>query len=314
MLEGFNFLVEPGKKYLLRIINAALNEELFFKIAGHNLTVVEVDAAYVKPFEAETILTAPGQTTNVILSANHKSGKYIMVTSPYMDAPILVNNKTATATIQYIGTNISSTTFTVPPPRNATSIAMKFMDSLRSLNSKTYPAKVPMKIDHSLFFIISLGLNPCATCYRGFRIVAAINNVTFVMPSVSLLDAHFFNKSGVFADDFPGNPQYVFDYTGIPPENLRTMEGTRLYRLEYNSNVQLILQDTGLLSPENHPMHLHGFNFFVVGRGKGNFDPKDDSKKFNLVDPVERNTINAPSGGWVAIRFRANNPGKVYIY
>ncbi|MCD9637891.1 Laccase-4 [Datura stramonium] len=233
--EGFNFLVEPGKKYLLRIINAALNEELFFKIAGHNLTVVEVDAAYVKPFETETILTAPGQTTNVILSANLESGKYLMVTSPYMDSPILVNNNTATATLQYIGTNNSSTTFTVPPPRNATSVAKKFMDSLRSLNSKRYPAKVPMKIDHSLFFTISLGLNPCESCYRGFRIVAAINNVTFVMPSVSLLNAHFFNKSGVFTDDFPGNPPYAFDYTGIPPENLRTMEGTRLYRLEYNS-------------------------------------------------------------------------------
>ncbi|XP_055830521.1 laccase-4-like [Solanum dulcamara] len=312
--EGFNFLVEAGKKYLLRIINAALNEELFFKIAGHNLTVVEVDAAYVKPFETETILTAPGQTTNVILSANHKSGKYLMVTSPYMDSPILVNNKAATATLQYIGTNISSTIFTVPPPRNATSIAIKFMDSLKSLNSKKYPAKVPMRIDHSLFFIISLGLNSCATCYRGFRIVAAINNVTFVMPSMSLLNAHFLNKSGVFSDDFPGNPQNAFDYTGIPPENLRTMEGTRLYRLEYNSNVQLILQDTGLLSPENHPMHLHGFNFFVVGRGRGNFDPNEDYKKFNLVDPVERNTINAPSGGWVAIRFRANNPGVWFLH
>ncbi|XP_009789474.1 laccase-4-like isoform X2 [Nicotiana sylvestris] len=314
--EGFTFLVEPGKKYLLRIVNAALNEELFFKIAGHKLTVVEVDASYVKPFKADTILTTPGQTTNVILSADLGTGKYLMVTSPYMDSPILVNNRTATATLQYVGTNTSSTTttLTVPPPTNATPIAIKFMDSLRSLNSRKYPAKVPLTIDHSLFFTISLGLNPCESCYRGFRIVAAINNVTFVMPSVSLLNAHFFNKSGVFTDDFPGNPAYTFDYTGIPPENLRTMEGTRLYRLAYNSNVQVIMQDTGLLSPENHPMHLHGFNFFVVGRGRGNFDPEEDPKKFNLVDPVERNTINAPSGGWVAIRFRANNPGIWFLH
>nr|XP_016482541.1 PREDICTED: laccase-4-like [Nicotiana tabacum] len=313
---GFTFLVEPGKKYLLRIVNAALNEELFFKIAGHKLTVVEVDASYVKPFKTETILTTPGQTTNVILSADLESGKYLMVTSAYMDSPILVNNRTATATLQYIGTNTSSTTttLTVPPPTNATPIAIKFMDSLRSLNSRKHPAKVPLKIDHSLFFTISLGLNPCESCYREFRIVAAINNVTFVMPSVSLLNAHFFNKSGVFTDDFPGNPAYTFDYTGIPPENLRTMEGTRLYRLAYNSNVQLIMQDTGLLSPENHPMHLHGFNFFVVGRGRGNFDPKEDPNKFNLVDPVERNTINAPSGGWVAIRFTANNPGIWFLH
>ncbi|KAJ6909728.1 hypothetical protein NC652_020646 [Populus alba x Populus x berolinensis] len=42
---GFTLHVESGKTYLLRIINAALNDELFLKIAGHNITVVEVDAA-----------------------------------------------------------------------------------------------------------------------------------------------------------------------------------------------------------------------------------------------------------------------------
>uniref|UniRef100_A0A251SGR4 Putative reverse transcriptase domain, Cupredoxin n=1 Tax=Helianthus annuus TaxID=4232 RepID=A0A251SGR4_HELAN len=30
------------QKYLLRIANAALNDELFFAIAGHNMTVVEI--------------------------------------------------------------------------------------------------------------------------------------------------------------------------------------------------------------------------------------------------------------------------------
>ena len=30
---------------------------------------------------------------------------------------------------------------------------------------------------------------------------------------------------------------------------------------------------------------------------------------FNLIDPVERNTIGVPNGGWTAIRFRADNPG-----
>ncbi|KAI3677621.1 hypothetical protein L6452_36887 [Arctium lappa] len=35
---GFQLSVENGKSYMLRIINAALNEELFFKIAGHKLT------------------------------------------------------------------------------------------------------------------------------------------------------------------------------------------------------------------------------------------------------------------------------------
>ncbi|KAJ7012715.1 hypothetical protein NC653_002685 [Populus alba x Populus x berolinensis] len=312
---GYNLPVLPGKTYMLRIINAALNEELFFKIAGHQLTVVEVDATYVKPFKIDTIVIAPGQTTNVLVTANRGSGRYMVAASPFMDAPIAVDNVTATATLHYSGTLASTTTtLTVPPAQNATPVATSFTDALRSLNSIKYPARVPLEIDHSLFFTIGLGVNPCASCVNGSRVVADINNVTFVMPTIALLQAHFFNIKGVFTDDFPGNPPTPFNYTGTQPKNFQTVSGTKLYRLAYNSTVQLVLQDTGMLTPENHPIHLHGFNFFEVGRGMGNFNPKRDPKKFNLVDPVERNTIGVPAGGWTAIRFIADNPGVWFMH
>ncbi|KAG7965034.1 hypothetical protein I3843_09G202700 [Carya illinoinensis] len=314
---GFKLPAQSGKTYLLRIINAALNEELFFKIAGHQLTVVEVDATYVKPVKLDTIVIAPGQTTNVLLNANKNSGKYLVAASPFMDSPIAVDNLTATATLHYSGTlSTASTTLTIPPPQNATAVANKFINSLRSLNSKKYPAKVPLKVDHKLFFTVGLGINPCPTCKagNGSRVVASINNVTFVMPTTALLQAHYFNINGVFTPNFPGNPPHVFNYTGTPPSNLQTTSGTKVYRLSYNSTVELVLQDTGIIAPENHPVHLHGFNFYAVGRGLGNYNPKTDPKKFNLVDPVERNTIGVPTGGWVAIRFRADNPGVWFMH
>ncbi|KAJ4833974.1 Laccase-4 [Turnera subulata] len=313
---AYRLSVQAGKTYMLRIINAALNEELFFKIAGHKLTVVEVDATYIKPFKIATVVIAPGQTTNVLLTADQRSGKYLIAASPFMDAPIAVDNVTATALVHYAGTlSSTATTLIAPPPKNATPVATNFTSSLRSLNSGKYPARVPLKIDHSLFFTISLGVNPCATCVNGSRVVAAINNVTFVMPKKALLQAHFFNNTkGVFTDDFPANPPVAFNYTGAQPTNFQTTKGTRLYRLDYNSTVQLVLQDTGMLTPENHPIHLHGMNFFEVGSGIGNFNPKTDPKKFNLVDPVERNTIGVPSGGWTAIRFLADNPGVWFMH
>lgn len=318
--KSFNLPVKPGKKYMLRIINAALNEELFFKIAGHHLTVVEVDATYVKPFKTETIVVAPGQTTNVILEAinNKVMGKYVIVVSPFMDAPIPVDNFTAIGTVRYTrGSHPNaalSTTLTAPPPLNATQVANNFTNALRGLNSKEYPVKVPQKVDHSLLFTVGLGVNPCPTCVNGSRVVADINNVTFVMPKIALLQAHFFNISGVFRDDFPANPPTPFNYTGTQLTSLGTTKGTRVYRLPYNATVQLVLQDTAMIAPENHPFHLHGFNFFVVGKGLGNYNPKEDMKKFNLVDPVERNTVGVPSGGWIAIRFRADNPGVWFLH
>ncbi|KAK1263101.1 Laccase-4 [Acorus gramineus] len=39
-----------------------------------------------------------------------------------------------------------------------------------------------------------------------------------------------------------------------------------------------------------------------------------DPLRFNLVEPVERNTIGVPSGGWVAIRFIADNPGEWFWF
>lgn len=318
---GFKMSVEPGKTYMLRIINAALNEELFFKIAGHTMTVVEVDACYVKPFKIDTILIAPGQTTNVIVTADKSGGQYMVAASPFMDTPnISVDNKTATATLHYSGAGTSlgssATTLTNTPPQNATPVANNFINSLKSLNSHKYPAKVPLTVDHSLLFTVGLGLDPCPTCKagNGSRVVASVNNVTFVMPTTALLQAHFFNIKGVFTTDFPANPPIKFNYTGNPPANMQTMKGSKVYRLSYNDTVQLVLQDTGIIAPENHPIHLHGFNFFAVGRGLGNFNPQKDSKNFNLVDPVERNTIGVPSGGWVAIRFRADNPGVWFMH
>ncbi|KAJ8753910.1 hypothetical protein K2173_000164 [Erythroxylum novogranatense] len=314
---GFTLPVEGGKTYMLRLINAALNEELFFKIAGHQLMVVEVDATYVKPFKTDTVLIAPGQTTNVLVTADKNTGKYLVAASPFMDAPIAVDNVTATATLHYSGTLDSTpTTITTPPPQNATAVADKFVNSLRSLNSKKYPATVPLTVDRSLFFTVGLGINPCPTCKagNGSRVVASINNVTFVMPTVSLLQSHFFNIKGVFTTDFPGNPPHTFNYSGTGPANLQTSNGTKVYRLPYNSTVQLVMQDTGIIAPENHPIHLHGFNFFVVGRGVGNYNSKTDPNKFNLIDPVERNTVGVPSGGWTAIRFRADNPGVWFMH
>ncbi|KAL3617536.1 Laccase-4 [Castilleja foliolosa] len=316
--SGFTLNVSPGKTYMLRLINAALNEELFFKIAGHKLTVVDVDATYVKPFKTDTILVAPGQTTTVILAADQTAGKYMVAASTFLDTPaVAIDNMTATATVHYTGTLAATpTSLTAPPSRNATPTANNFLNSLKSLNSQKYPAKVPQSVDHSLLFAVGLGVNPCPSCKagNGTRVVASVNNVTFVMPTIALLQAHVNNIKGVFSADFPGNPPTPFNYTGTPGNNLATNLGTKVYRLAFNDTVQVVLQDTGIIAPENHPVHLHGFNFYAVGKGLGNFNPKTDPNSFNLVDPVERNTIGVPSGGWVAIRFKADNPGVWFMH
>lgn len=86
--------------------------------------------------------------------------------------------------------------------------------------------------------------------------------------------------------------------------------GTEVYILDFNSTVEIVFQGTNLVFATDHPIHLHGHNFYIVGTGPGNFDPKRDPLGYNLVDRPYRNTVVVPKIGWSPIRFQAHNPGK----
>ncbi|GAU49270.1 hypothetical protein TSUD_176310 [Trifolium subterraneum] len=330
--DTFKLKVKPGKTYLLRLINAALNDELFFGIANHTLKVVEADAVYVKPFETNTILIAPGQTTNVLLKtkSHYPNAAFFMTARPYATGLGTFDNTTVAGILEYeIPSNTHHSVASskkLPlfkptlPALNDTSFATKFANKLRSLDNVQFPANVPQKVDKHFFFTVSLGTNPCQqnqTCQgpNGTMFAASVNNVSFTMPTTALLQSHFIGQSnGVYAPYFPSSPLHPFNYTGNPPNNTMVSNGTKVVVLPFNTSVELVLQDTSILGAESHPLHLHGFNFFVVGQGFGNFNPNKDPSNFNLVDPVERNTVGVPSGGWVAIRFLADNPGVWFMH
>lgn len=73
--ETIRVPVDAGETILLRIINSALNQELFFAIANHMMTVVGTDAAYTKPFTTRVLMIGPGQTINVLVTANQPPGR-----------------------------------------------------------------------------------------------------------------------------------------------------------------------------------------------------------------------------------------------
>ncbi|KAJ4725924.1 Laccase [Melia azedarach] len=330
--DTYKLKVKPGKTYLLRLINAALNDELFFSIANHTLTVVEADAVYVKPFETETLLIAPGQTTNVLLEtkSHYPSATFFMTVRPYVTGEGTFDNSSVVGILEYekppkvfrSTKSIKKLPLFKPilPALNDTSFATNFANKLRSLANAQFPANVPQNVDKRFFFTVGLGTRPCQgnqTCQgpNGTMFQASVNNISFVMPTKALLQAHFSGQSkGVYTPNFPTTPLISFNYTGTPPNNTMVSNGTKLVVLPFDTSVELIMQDTSILGAESHPLHLHGFNFFVVGQGFGNFDPNKDPAKFNLVDPIERNTVGVPSGGWVAIRFLADNPGVWFMH
>ena len=312
-------MVEHGKTYLLRIVNAAINNELFFAVAGHHLTVVGKDASYPKPFSTDYIMITPGQTFDLLLHANNTTtNRYYMVAAPYVSANgDEFDTTTSTAILEYknIPPAASHPLLPLLPTYNDSNADTSFAIRLRSLASDKHPVDVPQSIDRRIIITISVNELSCSnkSCQGpdGNRAAASLNNISFVRPSIDVLQAYYQKIGGVFGTNFPDRPPFYYNFTGdnLSASLLFPRVGTEVMVLEYNTSVEVVFQGANLLAGENHPMHLHGHSFYVVGRGSGNYDEKSDPSGYNLVDPSYENTVGVPKNGWAAIRFRARNPG-----
>ncbi|KAJ3680896.1 hypothetical protein LUZ60_015385 [Juncus effusus] len=308
------FPVKAGETNLLRFINAALNTELFISIANHTMTIVGSDASYNKQFTTSVLMLGPGQTTDVLVTFNQNSGSYYLAARAYASAQgVPFDNTTTTAIIDYGTTKMSKPVLPTLPAYNDTQTATKFATSFRSL----YNVKLPGPIAENLFFTVGLGLFNCTASQKcggpnGTRFAASMNNVSFVLPSTfSILQAHHQGVGSVYNASFPAVPPLQFDYTAknVSRKLWQPTAGTQVYKVKYGSVVQVVLQGTNIFAAENHPIHLHGNDFYILGQGFGNFDPKKDTSSFNLIDPPLRNTVGVPVNGWAVIRWVGDNPG-----
>jgi laccase len=317
----FRLPVKKGETYLLRIINAILNEEMFFGIAQHNLTVVGTDGFYTKPINTEYIMITPGQTMDVLVTANQPASYYYMAASPFSDSEAAFDNATTTAILQYIGNQSAPSPIPLPtlPGTNDTAAASNFTTKFRSLASSDHPISVPKNITKHILMTVSVNLifcpnDSCSGTPDGDRLGASLNNQSFVFPSTDILEAYTRNNFSEFTTDFPLEPPIYFNFTGDVNVTVYTGQGTKVIELEYGEVVELVYQGTNIGNAQNHPMHLHGFSFYLVGTGLGNFNNQTDPNNYNLIDPPEVNTIQLPKKGWAAIRFVADNPGVWFLH
>uniref|UniRef100_A0A1D1YEG2 Laccase n=1 Tax=Anthurium amnicola TaxID=1678845 RepID=A0A1D1YEG2_9ARAE len=319
--DVYQLEVVPGKTYLLRIINAALNMEAFFTIADHRITIVAADADYTKPLTIDHLMLTPGQTVNALLHADQPHGRYAMAMGPYESGRgVTFQNISSVAYLLYAGAGNPVAVPARLPKYNDNTLVKRNLAGLRSLSA----TRLPLNIDRNLFFTVGLNADPCnrpspnQNCQGTNTSIfsASMNNVSFNRPPFSVLQAYYGNIRGYYTADFPAVPLRVYDFVNgapnNPPVDTAAVKGTKVFVLEYGERVQLVMQDTGTITTENHPMHLHGYSFYLVGFGKGNFNPR--TANLNLVDPPQINTVGVPVGGWAVIRFIADNPGAWFMH
>lgn len=126
-----------------------------------------------------------------------------------------------------------------------------------------------------------------------------------LMPSHNLLDdSKFCNESSLAAKNIDCRTDFC--------------ECSHVYQVRLNSVVELVLIDEGFAYDANHPFHLHGYGFRVIGMDRlGKNVTVEQIKALDAAGKIHRrlknaplkDTVTVPDGGYTIVRFLANNPG-----
>ncbi|KAK7841333.1 laccase-14 [Quercus suber] len=187
---GYTINGEPGDLCPCSKVVAA---NMFFAIAEHNLTIVGIDASYIKPITTSYIMIAAGQTMDILLTANQTLGHYYIAARQFWSQEVDLTNfdeSNVTAIIEYRGnyTIPSSPSFpsTLPNYKDSRA-AIKFSSLLRSLASKDHPVNVPLNITTRMYITVSMAeiecINTtCTTSGEDITLATSVNNISWNNP------------------------------------------------------------------------------------------------------------------------------------
>ncbi|XP_064643110.1 uncharacterized protein LOC135497272 isoform X2 [Lineus longissimus] len=330
------FKVKKGNSYRFRLISAGTMYALRFSIDGHGLKVVATDGHEVDPVVVQFIHLNPGERYDFMLEANQASTNYMIRAETLEVGPVHIME----AILNYEGVDSNEEpstkprTCTVSTPCKALNCPTTFkyhpkgryneclgIDKLRGREGK-----VP-KVDGSSFK--HLFLNFAQPTWKDWS-PASVNGRVFRNPTVSPLTQ-------------PNEMHWGCDPKQCGEEKVCAC--TYHVDINYGDTVQMVFMNMGVGRGWAHPVHLHGHSFYVVKEGlaeynhttgkmigdnldidcHGNPDRKkslcnaatwsdstwvgDSIPGINLERPPLKDTVNVPTGGYVVVRFKAENPG-----
>lgn len=261
--------LEPGKDYLFRIINSAIQSTYKFYIDNHTMTVINMDFTAIQPYQTNVLNLNIGQRYMVIVKANQPAGDYWMRAD---------NQNVCAATIQAVDIK-GIVRYRDSPGGIPTSQPYKYMgecvdEPLSSLVPKAVLNPTNKDLDFTYDVLIrNNGQNLFKWYLSGTTFYAQFENPTL---------------------------QSIVNNNTIP-----TTSGNLILNIpQLHQWVYIIIQST---IPLNHPIHLHGHDFFILGAGRGRYQP--GTTPINLSNPPRRDTANLPGAGYLVLAFETDNPG-----
>ncbi|KAL2012820.1 hypothetical protein VTN00DRAFT_345 [Thermoascus crustaceus] len=280
----FTKVVQPGKKILLHLINASTDLHYIFSIDGHQLKVISTDFVPIEPYVTNSLSIGIGQRYSVILETNQTTGNHWIRTEPTTDN---CNQTTTqiyeTGILRYQGAPNQDPTSTKNPgvPSKCVDEPAESLKPIVRWEVGSYPAN---DVDKSTF---EVGQEYSRKAQR-WTIGAKPLWLNFSDPTLLSLGNRTFN---------PDYDVYEYDYVN-----------EWIYIVIIGNNKTIDLPDVNVVTAA-HPIHLHGHDFAILGTGPNKYDELRDPLTFNYHNPPRRDVALLPSGGWLAIAFRSDNPG-----
>ncbi|KAK2015789.1 multicopper oxidase [Colletotrichum eremochloae] len=266
------FKFQTGKTHRLRLINAGAEGVQRFSIDGHTLTVIANDFVGVEPYDTKVVTLGIGQRTDVLVKANagnnNPRGAYWMRSN--ITSCSLANQPLGLAAVYYDQADQT---------KAPTSTAWNVPDPGNCVNDDLAITKPIMK------------LKPAA---------AAVTKTMEIKV--------FRNESGIIQWSLDG---VNFRGNFNKPTLLQANKGDLAFDKDWNvdnfgnnGSVRVIVSNN---SPAAHPMHLHGFNMYILHEGDG---LTWDGTITNPENPQRRDVQQVRAGGHMVMQFDSNeNPG-----
>ena len=292
--------IAPEQNHRLRLINVGAFAEFQVQVDEHQFAVTEVDGTDVKPAYYHRLNINPGQRYSIILSANSSSGNSFwlrasMLTTcfayinPYLESEIK-------AIIEYDSPdspNQDSIQFPISTPWDS-----PYQPICKDMNTTELVPVVPVAAPEQADSLFYLRSNFEIGAYR--------------------LSRGFFNASSWRPDvHSPSLNRVIEGYSTDNKSFLGSSYQTGINSLAFDTNRELVLQIPGIQTIDivvqnfddgNHPLHLHGYKFWVLGQGHGYFH-QDFYNTLDLSNPLRRDTASVETYGWTLIRLVTDNPG-----
>ncbi|KAL1387914.1 Cupredoxin [Phyllosticta capitalensis] len=274
--QNFELPVQPGKTYLLRIVNVGAFASQYFWIEGHNMSVVEVDGVWTKPNETSMIYLTSAQRYSVLITMkNETTTNYPMVGSMDTD---LFDKISADLNWNVTGWLVYDKQGHRPQPHE-----LEEFDPLDDVYL-TPTDGVELYEQPDQVIVLNMSMNNLGDGAN----YAFFNDITYVSQKVPTL------YSVMTTGDAASNP-VIYG------------RNTNSYVLLKDQVIDIVLNnlDTG-----KHPFHLHGHNFQVLYRSpeEEGFFNATNTTSFPAV-PMRRDTFWVKPTGNFLIRFKADNPG-----